>query len=257
MSIISNQDMEIFIEPEESYTQSNSSIANSGTISLDNLGNLEQLPIMTIEVPNALTSLVITNITTGISATIPSTTISAGVSLLVYNDAIYKNNLSTSISATFTGIFNLRENASNTISFNLVPSAETSVNVDTTWLKPNGNAVLQCFAEGFSITKNKSQIRKKSNILNHYTNGYATQDIDYDFSVDRLFYNDEFINETDDDQTYRITYQTNTSVGAIYHQIYHLSGCHFNNYGINQASTQQTDACKERVGGKGCKLFQG
>jgi hypothetical protein len=256
MSIITNLEMEILIEPIESYVQSNSNITHNGTITIDNRGNSSQDPVFTIEVNNELTSFVITNVTTGISATVPSTTISAGVSLLVYADAIYKNNTSTEISATFTGVLNLKENAVNTISFGLTPSAATSINVDTTWLKPNGNAILQCYAEGFSINKNKTQTRKRSNILNHYTDGYFDGDIDYDFSIDRLFYDDQFINE-DDNKTYRITYKTDSNIGAILPQTYYLVGCSFSNYGINQASTQQVDACKEGVRGKGCKLIKG
>ena len=259
MSIISNMDMEILIEPEESFTQSNSSIANASTITLNNLGNLSQDPVMTIEVPNALTSLVITNITTGISATIPSTTISAGTSLLVYNDAIYKNVsglVGSELTATFTGVFNLKENASNTISFGLTPSNATSINVDTTWTKPNGNAVLQCFVEGFTINENVTQVRRKPNVLNRYSPGSIDQDIDYDFNMDRLHSDNQLI-DIDKSKSYRITYRTNSSIGAIEHQLHYLSGCHFNYYSISQSSTQQTDSVKEGVRGKGCKLFKG
>ena len=259
MSIISNMDMEILIEPEESFTQSNSSIANASTITLNNLGNLSQDPVMTIEVPNALTSLVITNITTGISATIPSTTISANTSLLVYNDAIYKNasgTIGSELTATFTGVFNLKENASNTISFGLVPSAATSINVDTTWIKPNGNAASQHFVEGFSINENITQKTKSVNPLNKYNSGYINQLFDYDFSIDKLHQDKQLI-DIDKTKSYRITYKTESNIGAILPMTHYLSGCKFSGYSISQGSTQQTDALKENIKGKGCKLFEG
>jgi hypothetical protein len=251
-------DMEIFIEPEEAYIQSNSSLTHSGTITLDNRGNMSQEPTFVIEVNDALTSFTITNVTTGISATVPSTTLSAGISLTVYNDSIYRNSGSTltEISATFTGVFNLKENVSNTISFSLTPSVATSINVDTTWIKPNGNAVSQHYVEGFSINENITQIRKKSNILNKTTTGFIDQEIDYDFSIDKL-YQDKQIIDIDKTKSYRITYKTDPNIGAILPITHHLSGCKFNGYSISQASTQQTDAIKENIKGKGCNLFEG
>jgi hypothetical protein len=258
MSIISNMETEILIEPEELFIQSNNAITHSGTISLNNIGNLSQDPVFTIEINNALTSLVITNVTTGISATIPSSTISAGISMTVYNDSIYRNSGSTltEISATFTGVFNLKENATNTISFGLVPSAATSINIDTTWTKPNGNAVSQHFVEGFSINENITQKAKAVNPLNKYNSGYIDQLYDFDFNIDKL-HQDKQIIDIDKTKSYRITYKTESHIGAILPISHYLSGCKFSSYSISQGSTQQTDALKEGVRGKGCKLFEG
>jgi hypothetical protein len=259
MAVISNMDMEILIEPEEDYMQSNSGVVHNGTISINNSGNMEQDPVLTIKINNALTSLVITNVTTGISATIPSSTISASTSLLVYNDAIYKNNsgsVGSELTTTFTGVFNIAENASNSIRFNLTPSTATSITVNTTWLKPNGNAISQHFVEGFSINENISLKPKSVNILNKYNSGYLDQLVDYDFSIDKLHQDKQLI-DIDKTKTYRITYKTESHIGAILPITHYLSGCKFSSYSISQGSTQQTDACKEGVRGKGCKLFEG
>jgi hypothetical protein len=256
MSIITNLETEILIEPIESFVQSNSNIVHNGTITIDNRGNSSQDPVFTIEINNALTSFVITNVTTGISATVPSTTISAGISLLVYADAIYKNSTSTEISATFTGVLNLKENVVNTISFGLTPSAATSINVDTTWLKPNGNAAIQGFVEGFSITENISLRPNTVNRLNKYNSGYSDEIIDYDFSMDRLRFDNQLI-DIDRSKKYLITYRTDSNIGAILPSVYYLTDCKFNSYNVSQASTQQVDAIKEGIRGKGCRLLKG
>lgn len=247
---IDSLDTDVLIEPLYSHSQSSTSLANNGTISINNQFNLQQDPVIILTLNSISTSITLTNQTTLGTVTIAKTPgYAQGTIFTIYSDSVFVSN--SEVSATFSVPFILKENATNIIQV----SAGTDVTTDITvrWLQPSGVQTIVGYAQGFSVNENRTQKRKDVNLLNKYTSGYITQDISYDFSIDHLFF-DSYFPDQDIDTIYRIKYYTDSSVDGIQQQSYYLCGVSINSWGLNQ---EEVEFAKEGVRGAACKIFKG
>jgi hypothetical protein len=248
---IMSLECDIIIEEESLFTQTLSNAVNNATITLDNRGNLERNPIISITLlDNALTNITITNTTTSKTVTITkSSGYVQNTVLTVYNDSVYVSG--AEVSATFSSLFNISENAQNTLRFNVTPASDSHIDVSVQWVKPSGVQRTEAYIQGFNLNQTETVIKKQINKLNKYTNDYFTTEVNYDLNIDRLFWDDYYF-EIDTSKRYRITWKTDVAATDINQYTYYLCGCKFNSIGISQS---EVDMIKEGLRGNACKLL--
>jgi hypothetical protein len=243
----------LLIAKEELYSQSHINLSNNDIITINNTGNMEREVLMEIILKETfLTGFTITNLTTGVSVEIddPETNYSSGSIFIIYPDAVYLNNESTEIVATFSAPFIIAEHMINTLQF-LLPG-----NIDATisWMKPNDSKKELIFVQGFSVNENITTQRQNNNKLNKYAKGYLSTQIDYDFNIDKMWLDSDFFADKDQNSRYQIVYQTDTSIDDIIPQTFYLSNCCFNSLGLNQSETEMV---KKNIRGNCCRVIKG
>ena len=244
---------ELVIQREMMISQVASGLTNTSTMSLSNVGNCESYPIFTLNINNALSTLTVSNLTTGVTTIIsdPSNLIS-GATLRLYPDAAYSS-ASTELITTFNGVFSLEEDVANSLKFTLSPSTATTIDVTAEWLQPSPVEKVVSYCEGFQLSESRTQRKSGVNLLNKYNKSYINQEIAYSFTMDKL-YCENWFEEEAEDETYRIKIATDSEVDGIEQITYYLCGCSLNSI---SHSYQDGELIKENIGGVACRKFQG
>lgn len=247
---ILNLETSLFLEEEIDYIQSSASLSNGSTITLDNSGNMKKHPIINITLNEEFTAgLTVTNQTTGISVVIADPTISYAVDTIftIYSDSVFIGN--TEISAIFSAPFVIAENIINTLIFTL-PEGNT-VDVSIQWTRPNGSQIEELYVQNFSLNQVDTITKFQVNKLNKHTYGYYTTDTTYNFTIDKLFY-DNYHFKIDSSKSYRLSWKTDTDVSDIEHMTKYLCGVKFSSIGISHG---EAELIKEGLQGSGCVLL--
>lgn len=250
---IHSLETDIVIAEEVETTQSISNSGNNSTITIDNRKNLQREPIITITLlDNTLTSITITNTTTNQNVVITNLDpgYPSGTILTVYNDAVYDSE-GNEVPAVFSSLFNISENAQNTLRFNIVPITGSHIDASVKLIKASDTERTEAFVQGFNISETITLTPRQINKLNHYSNGHIANDINFTFSIERLFWDNYYLN-LDPKKSYCIFWRTDTSVTDINQYDFALCGCKFSTIGISQ---RENDMVKEALQGSACKLF--
>jgi hypothetical protein len=247
---------ELVIQREVQLTQTNTGLSGSSIFYLDNTGNMQSFPVinLTTHGPN-ISTITISNITTSNTVVISGVSIfPSGTILDVFNDAVYYSSDSTEASHSFSGIFSLAENASNSIRITIsTGTSGRNVDVITQWLQPSSVETTIAYVEDFSITENRSQKQKGINLLDKYAKKYSIQTVTYEFNIGKLFY-DTWFQEEVVGETYRIKWATNSDTSGVDQITYYLNGCQFNSLTWNES---ENDLTKENIRGVACRKIQG
>lgn len=247
--VISSFESNIIIAEEVLFSQTFTDISNNGTFAINNSGNMEREPLIVITLNNALTELTLTNQTSNIGIVI-SGSLNAGDVYTIYNDSAYKNNVE--VDASFTGIFNLKENCINNFRIALKP-VDASIDINFSWQKPSDTKRIEAYVQGFSINETEVATRRPFGGLKKIARDYISTEINYDFSIDKLFYDDYYLNY-DKTKRYTIQWQTdNTYDNKINTYDYYLCNCKFTNIGF---SYSDNELIKEGVSGNACQLIK-
>ena len=244
--------LDIVLQKEITAPQAELGISNIDTITIDNRGNIQQNPIIIITLNDDFTSgFTVKNNTTNISVTIPNPPVESkydvGTIFKIYHDSVYQND--NEINVTFSAPFIIAENFINTLSFTL--PADVSIDASVSWLHPSPVEVVIGYVEEFSINEVRTQRKGTVNLLNKYTNSYVTQDIAYDFSIDKLYLNSWFHDERD--YSYRLKWQTDSDIDDINQITTYLCGCKFNNFTWSQVDNE---VVKENIRGTALKKIK-
>lgn len=244
---------DLVVQREVNLTQTNSALTNSSMVYFDNTGNMVEFPVINLTTGGTISTITLSNVTTGITAIISgASTFPSGTVLDIFCDAAYS--ASTQVSANYSGMFYFAENISNSVCITLSPTASTTIDMVTQWLQPSSVETVLAYAENFSITETRNQRQQTINLLDKYANSrHILQSVTYSFSMDKLFYNNWFLHESDD-ETYRIKWQTNSSVTDIDQVTCYLNGCKFNTITWTQADNENV---KENIQGVACRRIEG
>jgi hypothetical protein len=244
----------LYISPESLYTQSHTNLSNNSTITLNNTGNISRefsqpTTITLLEQFNA--GFTITNLSTNTLIIIPSPETNYPINsiFLIYSDSVYLNNISTEISATFSAPFTIAEHLINTLQFTL----PGSIDVTFSWIKSDNSQKEMVFVQGFSVNQNNTTQRQKSGPLSKHAKGYSTIEVNYDFSIDQLFLENDFLKNNNQDSRYQIIYKTDISITDIKPQTFYLSNCCFSGLGFSQG---ENDMVKQNIRGNCCQIFE-
>jgi hypothetical protein len=242
-------DTNLIIKPETVYTQTNTGISHNTTLTFDNTHNLERYMDMTLTLSSPLSSLTISSITGGYVINIaPSAGIVSGEVLNVFYDSVYRTSGTIAVELSNTvfscGLFKLEEDYSNELRFTMSPTSGI-INGVFGWVKPSVVSHSIGFAEGFGYNETRELNSKKNNINNQYVDKYYTNNITNDFNIDRLTFEDYFI-DNDPDQTYQIEFSTDSEVSDIEQSAVFLCGVKFSSLGWNYT---EGDMVKEGIRG--------
>lgn len=247
---ISSLETDIILSPETLYSQSHTTLLNNATIELDNIGNMQRDPVITLTLNHDSDSITLTNQTNTESITITNLVpYTAGTIFTIYSDSVYVAGFE--ITATFSAPFIISENEINTLKISAGVDVTTEITVQ--WVKQSSSQQVIAYMQGFSLTESRTQQRRQVNKLNKYTQGFINQDISYNFTIDHLFFQN-YLPSQDLDVTYNIKYQTDSGVGGIQQQTIYLSGVSISNWGISQ---EEVGLVKENISGGVCKLLLG
>ena len=246
--------LDLKISKEITTPQEEIGISDTDTISINNVGNSQQNPIITITLNDDFVSgFTVANTTTGISIVIPNppaeSKYDTGTIFTIYHDAVYQDGVETNI--TLSAPFVIAENFINILSFDL-PDGIVSVDVSVSWVRPSPVETVIGYVENFAINEVRTQTKGQVNKLTKFTNQYITQDIAYDFSIDKLWIDNWFQDEGD--YSYHLEWQTDGEVTDINQLSYHLCGCRFNNLTWTQTDNE---VVKEGIRGNACRKIKG
>jgi hypothetical protein len=213
---------------------------------------------MTLTLSSPLSSLTISSTTGGYVINIaPSAGIVSGEVLNVYYDSVYRTSGTVAVELSNTvfsnGLFKLEEDYSNELNFTMSPTSGI-INGVFGWIKPSTISHSIAFAENFSFSENRELAQKRNSINNKYIDKLYTTNISPgEFSVDRLTFEDYFIDD-DPDKTYQIEFSTDSNVSDIKQKQILLCGCKFNSVGWNYS---EGDMVKEGIKGQFVKKIVG
>lgn len=246
--------VDLIIRRETVNSEIHSNLSNQSVIELDNTGNIERNGVFTLNLNNSISSMVLSNITTGKTISLSNTStlvLGSGSVFTIYEDSAYSG--ISEVSSSLNGIFSIGENAVNSIRVNISPASTRTIDIGVDWVRPSDVSTIVSYVEGFAINENRNVRKGGVNLLNKYASKYNIQDINFDFSIDKMWLNDWF-HEEDPDETYNIKWETDPAISDIEQQVYYLSGVSFNNLSWNQANNE---VVKEGVRGNFCKKFKG
>jgi hypothetical protein len=246
---VSYAEMDVIIQREIDITKSFLGQVNNGIITLDNNGNTQRTPKINIKANGNITSLTITNTTLNCSIQINQSFVNGDV--IVIDDYLtYKNGVE--IDAIFNAPFWLKENSNNTIQLTIIGGS--TIDIGFTWKQASPDQLVQLFVQRFSPTKNKTYQRKAGSVINPYNNGSKFKGADYQYSLEKFWYNGDFFDD-EEESSYRIIYKTDNDLADIGtpRKTYCLCGCVIENH---QISHQDNQVIGETISGSADKRFE-